>query len=162
MSFNLFKPLAVSVWLQASVWKMGNLDTFIDSNSNSHTLKFHNIFQLTMHIHTCFRQFLQQFGEIDRIIILSMDQTTPRLGEFLTCSLLQLVRGRLVSLLMSCLFVLPVQGHFSGNRPLVIGGPPMLSNILFPAPMFLSDLILLTILDWSRIGQMTQCRLDFL
>lgn len=53
--------------------KMGNLVTFIDSNSNSHTLKFRNIFQVTMHIHTCFEQFLQQFGEIDRIIILSME-----------------------------------------------------------------------------------------
>lgn len=40
------------LWLQASVWKMRNLVTNIDSNSNSQTLKCCNIFQVTMHIHT--------------------------------------------------------------------------------------------------------------
>lgn len=121
MSFNLFKPLAVSVWLQASVWKMGNLVTFIDSNGNSHTLKFRNIFQVTMHIHTCFRQFLQQFGEIDRTVTLSMSKQTWDSGNFSPIA----GQGQIC-----VLPVLPVQGHQSRNRPFLIRGAPVLPNIV--------------------------------
>ena len=132
MSFNLFRPLAVSIWLQASVWKMGNLVTYTDSNSNSHTLKFCNIFQVTMHIHTCVRQFLQ-FGEIDRILILIIHRANLRLGNFFTCPLLQLVMGRLMSWLTWSLcvgtHVLPSQDCLSGNRPPFILGTPV-----FPTP----------------------------
>lgn len=71
MSFHLFQLLAVSVWLKASGWKMGNLVTYIDSNSNSHTLKFSNIFQVTIHMHIRSRRFVELFGEIGRMIILS-------------------------------------------------------------------------------------------
>ena len=52
--------------------KNGKFSYLYRFNSNSHTLKFCNIFQVTMHIHTQIRQFLQEFGEIDRTLILTI------------------------------------------------------------------------------------------
>lgn len=72
MSFNLFRLLAVSVRLQASVGKGGNLVTSMENNSNSHTLKFCTIYQVPKHVHIHSRQLLQPFDVLGGMIILSM------------------------------------------------------------------------------------------
>lgn len=74
---------------------MGNLVTYVDSNSNSYILKFCNIFQVTtlMCIHV--RQFLQQLDEIGKVIIVSIKQRNLRCKDYFTVLSYSLVSSRL-------------------------------------------------------------------